>query len=541
MRSRKVRIGLWILLGLAVRGLALQGDGLWCDEGYTAWTAHLSAEDHRRAREHDDAPPLYYALQRIVVPNLPPHEGSVRLLSAAAGVAGVAWLAVAPPVSGVVEAPVAFLAVGTYGVLHARQARSYGLLMLWGLILMTATARVLDGRRRWLAVVAASEALALWTHNVAAPLIVGANLAWLLCGRRDPLRWLTAQAAAFLLWLPLLARSLPQFAVHGELNRWIGEYWEGVPIAAAPLLSLASFTSGARVVPVPPADRWSYAGPGATILAVLAFLAVAVLLACAFRRRSRREGLLAASFTLGPLVTLAGLSMVTSPAYILARTDAVGYGGFVVWAALGLRGLPRWGKIPLIAVLAASTLLATATRFPVSGHQRDNDRRVGRFLQAEVAAGDWVAFTGLARPSIDYYLSGGRPGVAGDEIHRIHFPASSGANPAGVYPTPGDSLRAWESEAMRVRDRFEGLERADGRPAHLYFVGAIVGPGVREPTAEDLPYPANVLAYVLNGLRPLNAVQRLPGDGIRGEWIVFQVRSDALIAKSELQPIEVAR
>ena len=53
MRSRLLRVFIWILIGLAMRVVALGGDGLWCDEGYTAWTAHLSAEEHKLAREHE--------------------------------------------------------------------------------------------------------------------------------------------------------------------------------------------------------------------------------------------------------------------------------------------------------------------------------------------------------------------------------------------------------------------------------------------------------------------------------------------------------
>jgi hypothetical protein len=94
---------------------------------------------------------------------------------------------------------------------------------------------------------------------------------------------------------------------------------------------------------------------------------------------------------------------------------------------------------------------------------------------------------------------------------------------------------------MGVRARFEKIARSDGRVADFYFVGTIVDRGMNEPTAEDLPYPGNVLAYVVNGLRPLDPIIRLPGDGIRGEWLVFRVRGDALVEAGGLRPIEVAQ
>ncbi len=536
-RARNLRILVWIVLGIALRVTSLSGDGLWCDEGYTAWTAHLSQEAHEQARQNDDAPPLYYGLQRLLVPNLPPGERSVRILSAAAGVAGILWLAVQPPFAGLIEAPVAFLAVGTYGVYYGRLARSYTILILFGLILLTAVTRVAGGRRRWLLVVALVEGLALWTHNVAATLVVGVNLAWLLSGRRDPFRWLASQAGAFLIWLPYLLTALPQFAVHASLNRWIGDFWETVPIAAAPFLSLASFTSGAKLIPSPPTERWFYDGPGAVPLAVVSFAAVALLLASAFRGGRGREARIAASFTLGPLLTLTLLSIVTSPSYILARTDAVAYGGFIVWTALGLRALPRWGKSLVLLVLGLTTLLTIATRLPVAGRQRGNDRTIGRRLQEEVRPGDWVAFVGLARPSIDYYLSGGRPGTDDGAIHRLQFPASTGKNPAAVYPVPAESLRIWEAEAIRVRKRFEAGNPVD---SYLYYVGPIDPQKESDPTAADLPYPGNLLAYALGGLRPLDPILRLRGDGMGTDWICFRVRRDRLVPVTELVPVEEA-
>ncbi len=434
--ARALRLVLWIALGLLLRAVALDGDGLWCDEGYTAWTTQLTASEHRAARVYDDAPPLYYAVQRVILPHLPPTETSVRLLSTVAGVAGIVWLAAAPPIPGLVELPVAFLAVGTYGVYFGRLARSYTILMLFGLILMTGTHRFLEGKRRWLIPVILSEALALWTHNAAAPMVVGANLAWLLCGRRDPLRWIGGQILVLLLWLPYIASAAPQFAVHEIANGWIGEYWKSIPLALAPFMSLGAFTSGARIAPAPPAERWFYSGPGSTILALAAFAAVAVLLIAAFRRGSRRDALFCASFTIGPLAALAAASSLMTPAYILARTDAIAYGGFVLWTALGLRGLSRIPRIAVLAILIASTALAVATRFPIDGNRHGNDREIGLGLKRVVRPGDSIVFLSTSRPSIDFYISGGRPGRPDPAVHRMHYPAFWAVDPAAGFPTP---------------------------------------------------------------------------------------------------------
>jgi len=534
-RAPALRLALWILIGAGLRFAFLGGDGLWLDEGYTAWTVDLSASQHRSAVANDDAPPLYYGVQRLVTPALPRNEVSLRILSGAASVAGICWLAILPPSAIAAEAMTAFFAIGSYGVAYGRQARSYALLLLWEILLLTATARVCQGRRRWLIVVALSEGLALWTHNVAATLVIGANLAWFLCCRRDARGWIAAQAAAFLMWLPYLARMIGQFRMHAVENHWIVEYWHKAPLILAAPLSLGYMAAGARVWPPPPTRHWFYAGPGSIVLTFLTLAAVATLLVAAFRRTTRREAVFAASFTLGPLLSLEILSFVTKPSYVLGRTDAVAYAGFLLWCALGLRSLPRPARWGTAGVLALCTTLTLATNLPYGSNIRDNDRKVGRQIRADARPGDWIAFVGLSRPSIDYYVSGARPGRPDPSIKRLDYPAGFGRNPSATYPTPGESLRVWEQEAYHVRERFE-REGAPG--SRIFFVGPVQPAARRDLTAEDVPYPGSLLAYVLNGTRPIRMIARLRGDGIGVDWLAFSVPRDSLVARDELQPVE---
>jgi hypothetical protein len=524
---------IWLLAAIALRFAFLGSEGLWLDEGYTAWIAHLTPAERAAAYTHDDAPPLYYAIQSTIVPNLPPGEASVRLLSAVVGVAGVLWLVLFPPYAVGAEVSLAFLATGTYGVFYARQARSYSLLFLWELILITSVARFLKGDRRWLIGVALAEGLALYTHNVSATLVVSANLAWLLCGRRDPGRWLASQAAVLVLWLPGLLRALQQLSVHASMNSWIAGLWKETPLALAPLLSLGAMTSGTAIASTAQAGLWSYRGPGSGLLTVIALATVALLLAFSFRKPTRNAAILAASFTLGPLLALTLLSALTSPTYILGRTDSIAYAGFVIWCAIGFGNLPgkiRWGAAGALGLITA---LALAGSFPVGARAHSNDRKIGNAVRAQSRPGDWVCFVGLSRPSIDYYLSAGRPGVGGDERRRLHYPGVFGLNPAGDRPTPSDSLVAWEAEAYRLRDRLE----TSGAPA-LTYVGPIQPGAPAACTAEDLPYPGSMLAYVLNGLRPLAPILRVHGDRVGVGWIAFRIERDRLIPRTELREIE---
>lgn len=531
-----IRIALWLLIGVALRFALLGADGLWLDEGYTAWTVDLPAERHKVALANDDAPPLYYAAQRVIVPHMPKTEASLRLLSAAAGVAGIAWLAAFPPAAIAVEAPVALLAVGSYGVAYGRQARSYSLLIFLEIVLISATARALQGRKRWLIAVAVAEGLALWTHNVAPTLVVGANVAWLLAGRREARGWIAAQAAAFLIWLPYLIRMASQLRMHSIENGWIVDYWHHYPLALAAPLSLWYMTAGARVWPPPPTRHWSYLGPGAIPISILCVAAILVLLAVSFRRSTRREAIFAASFTLCPLVALEILSFVMSPSYVLGRTDAVAYAGFILWCAIGLRAAGRWIRWGAVGILSLAVLLTLATNFPIGSHVHANDRAIGEKLRAEIHAGDWIAFIGLSRCSIDYYASGRRPGRPDPAIRRLDYPARFGKNPSATYPTPAESLRVWEEEAYRLRERFEREAPADAR---LFYVGPVKPTAPRDLTAENLIYPGALLAYALNGKRAIDPIARVHGDGLGLDWIAFRVRRDSLISRDELRPVEM--
>jgi hypothetical protein len=508
------------------------------DEGYTAWFAHIPPGEKAVALRNDDAPPLYSSLQRLLLPHMPPNEASVRALSVAAGVAGTAFLVLAPPFAELGEAPAVLYAIGTYGIYYGRQGRSYALLILWSLLLLTAMARFLHGgSARWLILAACAETLALWTHNVAVNLIIAANLAWLLCGRRAPGRWLLTQGVVLLLWSPYLLSLFPaQYAAHANLNSWIPTYWKAHPIAIAPVMSLESFTSGARAIPTPPAERWRYLGPGSWIVSAFAFLSVAVLLASSFRRGGRRSAVFAAIFTIAPLLSMLLMSVVAPASYTPARTDAIAYGGFVLWVALGLRSVRRAILWPIIAVLLTSTALAVVTRLPVDGHKREHDRRIGEVLRAKASLGDWVIYVGPSRPGIDYYLSRGRPGRPDSLIHRLHFPGVNAADPAADYPTPTDSMTAYETEARRIRRTIETKSGSENR--YVYWVGPMYI-GKELVNAEDLPYPGSIMAYTLNGLRPLRPMIRLVGDEMGVDWLVFRLPLRDLIPDDQLEPVKM--
>jgi uncharacterized membrane protein len=529
---RRGHLLVWLIVAIVLRFLFLGGDALWLDEGYTAWIAHLGATERAKALASDDAPPLYYAIQHVLVPHLPPSESSVRLVSAVAGVAGVACAALCPPAAVVSESAVAFLSVGGYGVFYGRQARSYSLLILWELVLITSLARTLRGERRWLFGVVAAEILALWTHNVAITLVAGANLAWLLLSRKQIGRWVASQALVAIAWLPVLLRALHQFSAHASMNRWIEEFWRRFPLALAPVFSLQAMTGGARTWPELPGGIRTYHGPGSTVIAVLSFLAVAILLIAAFRKQTRSAALLAASLSLGPLLALTFLSAVTSPTYIAGRTDAVAYAGFVFWIAAGFTALPRAGRYATGGILALMTLLSIGASMPTPSRALASDRAVGSAVRTHSGAGDRICYVGLSRPSIDYYVSGGRPGRE-DGRTRFHYPAVFGTNPAGDRSTPAESLAVWESEAYRVRESFE----ASSGGAFVY-VGPIQPTAPDPCTAEDLPYPGSILAYMMNGLRPITPIARVRGDRIAVDWIAFRLTREDLVPRSELKPIE---
>jgi len=515
----------WIAAVLVVAGVAaalrflhLGFEGLWCDEAYTAHLARLPLGAMiSELLGRDDAPPLFYLLQRCVVAILGDGEAALRFIPALAGLAAVLVLLAAAMAhrSRARFWSAAFLAASAYAIFYARQARSYTLVMLLALaVVLSAEALLLAGRRRAGPVLGAAGILLCLTHHLGVLVVATSLVLWPLRGHRAvPLRsWLLWHAVPVALWILLWIAGPSQLGTHQAFNAWMGEYWKSHSLLLAPLLSLAGFVPGAlpttlTAVAFPSLESPSWFWPTVAGLAAVAGLVTAFA-------RSRRDhvgdreshdlkgALIEAGFVAVPLLALAAASLTLTPVYVLGRTDAIALPAFAL--LLG-RGLARWPRGVALATVALWGVISLAALGPGYGwgsgpRVKGADRDLAAFMVADgLESGDWVVHGFLTSPSLEYYLR--RMGAT----HQVAwFPDGAGRIIAGVEPTPLDSLPAFLAQARALRARMEA--RMANRDA--VWVLALLGPQSPEPwlqaarpevSAQDVAYPGSVLVYALAG------------------------------------------
>jgi hypothetical protein len=299
-----------ILLGTGLRFAAPDGKTIWFDEAFSRWLAQQSpAALVGWVATIDQHPPLYYLLLAGWLRMVGDEIGALRLFSAMVGVLAIPLVAVAARrlggrevgwIAGLV------MAVSPFQVQYGQEMRMYALLNLAVAILLLAATRLLTtplpNLGTW-ALLVGAQAAALWTHNTALLLIVGAlNLgvaaAWwwgrstegtvVLPGLHRPhfwRQWWLGQLAVLLLWLPWGPAFLAQ-ARAVDADFWIAlptawRVWEGFNTLAA------------AHVPAwwPFATLWGWVGVGAALVGLVRL-----------GPRNPRTWLLAALWLLPPLL-----------------------------------------------------------------------------------------------------------------------------------------------------------------------------------------------------------------------------------------------
>lgn len=547
-------LGLIALIALVARLAALGREGLWCDEGYTAWMVNRSIPEMLRGLQSlDDAPPLFYLLTHATTALAGRSEFALRLLPALAGAAAVAWLLLrARRLHERASAWAAgFLAVAAYSIFHARQARSYGLIFLLTLVAVLGARDLLlrPTRRAGLAVAVAGSLLVL-THNLGILVCLTSLLLWPLRLRPGlPLRrWLMWHAPPLLLWALYAALSTSQFRVHAEGNAWMGEFWRSHPILLAPLYSLGAFLPGAlpRLAHAVPFPALGDGATGAQLIS--AAVGVAMLVAAfmpGWRRgpqasaagaadgiAERRGATIEAAFGLLPLGATLVVSLAWSPSYVLSRTDAIAFVPCALWLGRGLARVPRGVAVAALAFWAIVSLsvLAPSYGLGATGRAKGADREVARALLANgLRASDWVVHSYLTAPSIEYYLE-----RAGAPHHVAYYPPDAGANPAAVRAVPADSLEACVREARALRARLEQAMPPDAAAWVLAVVDPSAVPTAAGLSPGALAYPTGILVYYLTGNRPLDPILGYRQDWVGGERLLLRLPREAWVPVESL-------
>lgn len=347
-----------VALAALLRLIGLGAEPLWLDEAFTWRWAHLPWDElWGPAARTETNPPLWFAIERLVLVALGPGEAALRLPAALLGVAAVPLgFLLARRLAGERAGLVAalLLAADPLLVAYSQEARGYALLVAgtllaaWGVLAHLdgagpAAGRGMDalaaaGPRLLPALAfAAGSAAALWAHNTGllVPLLgnLAALLLWLGHGadRRLLPPWIAANLLAFLPWLWWLPMLLEQAG--GAVN--VGWIRQPSPLGA---LAATARLHGPHALPLAPAPA---ALLGLPILALAAWAAL----------RLRGRGLVLLLPAAGLPVALYLLGLLVRPVWI-ERALLPAATAALVLAGIGLAAIgPRKLRAALLALL----------------------------------------------------------------------------------------------------------------------------------------------------------------------------------------------
>lgn len=557
----------------ALRIWGIGREGLWVDEAYTSIITLGSFRQIFEALAMDDAPPLYYLLQKPLLGLLGRSESALRLLSALSGTAIVAALFVAGNAVGrrVGWTAAILSAASVVAIFHSRQARSYALVQLLATLLLGCTLHLRrePGAGKAALFWALSMGL-IYSHNLgvlviaAGWLVIAAPLLRTEHARRVGLGLAAATALGAIPWLMSLQT---QSSIHAELNEWMAAWWDqGRPMPLAPLMSWGVFLNGAAAWLSPPIHLAGLDGAWRAllwpILAMAAWGTASAILS--LFRGSRRTGrdpsdersgiLCAVSFSLIPTVGLLLISALLAPAYVLGRTDSLALPGFILLLAIGWSRIrPSWAGHAAGALWVAAGIISLTAFAPAP---KGSDRALAHAIDRSIGPRDALVFSGLTRPTVEHYARRDgwwdRLGWAGS------FPEILDDNPAGTAMIPIDSAPALMEQALELRGTWEREQieavwilaiRSEeaGDPASVRLRAG--WPGVpQEPDparvsipAAEIAYPANLVVASLAGLKPVPVQYEYRQDWVSGLRIVLRIPAESWVPADSVPAIEVRR
>ncbi len=574
----------WRLIGLAA-------EGLWVDEAYTALLIRRSVGEILAQLRQDDAPALYYLLQKGVGVVSGGSETGVRLFSAlcGCGVVLAGWAALRRHAPGAALAATAALATSPLLVFYSRQARSYALVHLMAVLLFWSVLELRSGvtRRKAAAFLAAALAL-LYSHNLGLLLLAPAGILVarpLLVGRR-------ARSHGLLIALMLVAGAIPwavhlfaNLGVHAEGNAWMGAWWEqGRTLWLGPAYSWLAFVHGLAPLlrPPTPLPGWPAGSPVGWLALAAAVVGLVGALLGLRARSARGDGRTTAGprptpssaerdvlavallFALIPPIGLVVASKLVGPAYVLGRTDTLALPAFLLLLALGWSRLPRAVGVAAVAIfcvagLGGQPLPGTSTHASAKGSDRDLAGRIARQLGPR----DALVCGALTRPTLEYY--GRRQGWWDRPAWVGSFPSALDRNPAAVFPAPLDSAAAWQQQAVFRRDQWErdGVERifllavrdpavsGGSQTSRIASTTPPSTPWPRRPAAPPLErssieasalaYPANLLVSALAGLRPVSVEAEYRQDWVGGDRMLLRIDRTSWVPLDSIPRLEIRR
>lgn len=386
-----------LILGLALRVFHLTHNSLWVDEGFSVSVASHGIRDIIAGTAADQHPPFYYLLLHYWM-LLGRSVFNIRLLSVLCGTACIAViyeLARRLYGPGLAVTTAFLLAISPMHIWYSQEARMYVLLGLLTMFSVYLTWRLLEQPSRgiWLSYGLVTLA-ALYTHYFTLFILVFENAFALGSSfwRRQwhfLAKWLSAQAALFLGFLPWLPIFIFQVRYHNPA--WI------------PRPDLASIRDTFLYLSL--GTKWSAKG-SVYIGALWLLLALGGLTFSLNRAEKRKETLFVVLWFLLPSVTIIGTSL-HYPLY-QDKQFLVVIAPLLLLFAVGANA----AKVPLRAIIVISliALLYSPLYDQYFMNQKQQWRDAACYIDTYAQPGDVIFLNAAAGAlTLNYYLNSDLP------------------------------------------------------------------------------------------------------------------------------------
>jgi len=381
-----------LLLAAAWRLHGLDDQSIWYDEALSIGIGQTPfAQLIDSVKRFEQTPPLYHLLLSGWMRLFGDSEFAVRVPSVIAGVMACwATWRLAERAGGFVAACAATLlmVLSPFQLVYAQEARTYALLLALGLWSSEFLLRILDGSRVGGVLYVLVASAMLWTHPFSALVLLAHNLVVTFSLLRRPKPkvsiglWLAIQGATALLFVPWLPTQL-RWTQSVAKTFWIPPFGVGEILRAF----------------------WVYADSLPALILLTVFVIVGMRQA-----KDKRIPLLGAALTLACVILPVILSLIVRPLFT-PRYGIVCTGAIYALAGAGVAALrPAWARGIAIAALVALPLIGSWPHPSYAGHEKDDWRGAGAYLQQSMRPGDYVAINvPNATMAYTYYVN--RPDV----------------------------------------------------------------------------------------------------------------------------------
>lgn len=435
-----VLLFLVILIGIVLRGYALDAQSLWYDE---AWSVKKAGESFGAVLKtfEGSMPAFHLLILHFVMKLFGNSEVSGRFPSVMFGSFSLflLYLVGAQIFDKKVALVASFIAaISPFHIWYSQEARAYSLLIMLSLASMWFFLKLLEGSTLWTHIgYILTTTLILYTHVEGASIMALQNLFLLYRWKklRNLREWLVCQTIIFVLFSPGLLSALSFFGS----GRGAG-FEKAVDLMAIPYTFFAysvGFSVGPSVAQLHVSRSLEDILPYSGILMVL-FIVFASISLLGFHSlfRDKEKAILISLYLLIPISSVYAISQIQPSLTYNVRYTSIAIAAYYLVLAKGVTSIRNRGL--MLFLLLAIVLCSTYSLWNYYGDDRyakEDARSAAEYIERNSQSGDAILVVGIDYP-FAYYYGGTLP------VHSIPVVRSDEA-PTYLERIPGTHSRLW--------------------------------------------------------------------------------------------------